>query len=124
MNTLIRMTYRDADNYKTYKEVVLKGAITDEQVGLVWDHCEDEGRVIASQVGITGPLDEKVEECGIDYESDHVWTELDDFMNESVPLASDLLVNTPTVDLTVDQFVENMMAVTWDVIAEMQRIGL
>lgn len=104
MNTKISYMYRDADNYKTWNEEVLKGEISAQQLMTIVDCLEDKMYFIPSQVGLPEVRFDDVTEA------DHCWFELcpeQDFSTTA---------HEPTIDMTVDKLVERFQAAKgrWD----------
>lgn len=104
MNTKISYMYRDADNYKTWNEEVLKGEISAQQLMTIIDCLEDKMYFIPSQVGLPEVRFDDVTEA------DHCWFELcpeQDFSTTA---------HEPTIDMTVDKLVERFQAAKgrWD----------
>ncbi len=123
-NTELFLMYRDADNYKAYLTVVLAGAITDEQLAAIKPKLSDGCFIIAEQVGLPTPSFQfshydnwPNEDC------DHVFTTWGAFEG-GVPTAAEMLTDDePTIELTVDQLVVNILAVEeWDVEKEWRRM--
>lgn len=122
-NTELFLMYRDADNYKAHITVVLAGAITDEQIAAIKPKLSDGYFIIAEQVGLPTP---SFEFRGYDNwpneDCDHVYTTWGDF-EDGIPVAVEMLTDEePTIELTVDQLVANILAVSWDVEKEWQRM--
>lgn len=123
-NTRIELMYCDAGNFKTFIEVILRGAISDDQLLLVKSMLDDHCKIIAHQIGLQSPRE--VSRRDLDAEMDHVYTELTAFSN-GLPVAESLWTHQPVTreQLTVDEFVRRIVAVeAWDIRAEMDRIGL
>lgn len=98
MNTKISYMYRDADNYKTWNEEVLKGEISAQQLMTIVDCLEDKMYFIPSQVGLPEVRFDDVTEA------DHCWFELcpeQDFSSTE---------HAPTIDMTVDELVKRFQA--------------
>lgn len=96
MNTRMCYLYRDANNYKVHNEVILKGAISAEQISSIIG-CLNEGEFfVPSAVGLP---EEKFSEEKM---SDHPWFTLeeDDFE------ATD---EEPTVNLTTEKLLGNFL---------------
>lgn len=123
-NTELSLMYRDADNYKAHMTVVLAGVITDEQLAAIKPKLFDHYFIIAEQVGLPTP---SFQFCGYDNwpneDCDHVYTTWGDF-EDGIPKAVDMLTDSePTIELTVEQLVANILAVEeWDVEKEWQRM--
>lgn len=95
LNTKIEYLYRDAGNWKAYNEEIVKGAITKKQINEIMECLEDGDQFIPSQVDL-GEV--KLEEE--DTEDDTCWFEL--YENNF-----SITKQRPTVDLTVEELVEN-----------------
>lgn len=104
MNTKISYMYRDADNYKTFRDEVLSGEITQKQKDEITECLHDEEFFIPHQVGLPEVRFEQVTE------SDHAWFEF--HPEEDVTLTN----QDPTIDMTVDELVEKFQAAkgNWD----------
>lgn len=101
-NTRIQYLYRDASNFKTQNEVVIKGQITRDQAKEILSCCEG-GEFIPEQ--IDWPL-----ERGWDIsEDDHCFAELEDHSFEPTD-------SPATVDMTAEQVMEAFRAAkgNWD----------
>lgn len=72
MNTKIEYMYRDADNYKKYKTVILEGVLTPEEIRDLLNCLDDGEFFIAQQVGLPDAHFDRY-----DPESDHPWMTLD-----------------------------------------------
>ena len=102
-NTKVTYLYRDASNYKTWNEVVLKGTITPEQVDTILSFCEGKESFIPEQIGWPLLRDWDVTE------DDHCFGELNKDGFEPTDKEA-------TVDMTVEEAVEKFKAVNrqWD----------
>lgn len=92
-NTVIRVMYRDADNYKMHKSTVLGGRITPEQVKIVLDNREGGEFFIPGQVGMTDLQGEFSHGAGWDGNSDHPWHTIQEIEYTNAA-AGDLTVDT------------------------------
>ena len=122
MNTKVNYLYRDASNYKTYNEAVLKGTLTENQVQRIYNALDSGLYFIPHQVG----LDEDRGRGSYYTDDDHCWFELelraDDYGNvEYDELEGDFTLELtkapPTVNMTAMEFVERMeeaAAEGWD----------
>lgn len=106
-NTSISYQYRDADNYKTSREVVLAGTLTDEQIEAILARRSDGQFFIPSQVELEDLQETLQAYDTTPSEADHAWHELEreDFA------ATDA---DPTTSLTVAELAANFAAVEWD----------
>lgn len=111
--TRITYLYRDADNYKSYAEVIVSGPLTFAEIGPYLDSGQ---YFIASQVGLPDPqaeLDSLT--C-----ADHVFVELEE--RDLIPTDEE-----PTVEITAGDLVTKFQEAHrrgWDVTAAMCRLGL
>ena len=118
--------YRDADNYKQDITIVFSGLITDEQIAAIKAKMEDGYFIIAEQLGLPSPSQLMADQYDFPSESDHVWTTVTAFEDET-PTAASLHTSQPadspqfSVEALVSAF-ENLAA--WDVAKEMDRLGL
>jgi hypothetical protein len=76
LNTLIEYMYRDADNYKVFREEVLEGLLTEVQIEKIKSTLEEGDSFVPQQVGLQ-PLQEELQK----YDSknwgvDHPWHDL------------------------------------------------
>ena len=112
-NTKMSYLYRDASNFKTQNEIVLKGEITKSQISRIIT-CLDAGEYFI-------PADVNLDEVrGFSYDSDidHIWFELHDWDFE---LTDDL----PTTEMTIDRLVEafeHASEIGWDENAAEERL--
>jgi hypothetical protein len=67
--------YRDADNFKAWGALLLKGALTDAQVAEMRSKFESEEFFIAEQIGVPPLYEELWAYSGDLAESDHPWHE-------------------------------------------------
>lgn len=124
MNTKLELMYRDQDNYKKSMYVVLAGAISKNQIGVISENLEDGMFVICDQLGLPTPS----EKLSADYEfptgSDHVWTTLADF--EDGEPSPEMLHSSDeaTIDMTIDDLVSRIKNVSWNVCTEIARLGI
>jgi hypothetical protein len=115
MNTRIEYLYRDADNYKQFGSVVLRGEITSQERERIKASLDSGEYFIPSQVGLPDLQPKMI--SFPDRDADHVWHELD--------VESDISFTTepPTAHLDVHAFV-TMFNGDWDVDAAMKRLNL
>ena len=121
MNTLLTLTYRDAENYKAFVDVVLQGEFTREDIKSIKSNLHDGEHIIANQVGLPSPSDRMA-----GYDSfpnnaiDHVWTE---FPLESLDKPNEHKTNlNHTINMTASAFAKAVAAQKWDVLSEWQRM--
>ena len=102
-NTKIGYLYRDASNYKKWNEVVIRGSISPEQIGIIIGCLDDELHFIPRQVGLPEERFEKITE------DDHAWFELESEGIEPTDHAA-------TEDISVLELVENFIKAknNWD----------
>jgi hypothetical protein len=76
-NTKLSYMYRDANNYKEYREIVLEGLLTPEEVQIFMEcldkGCGADGGFIPNQVGLED-LQERLHDSK-DWGDDHPWHE-------------------------------------------------
>ncbi|MBX3177272.1 MAG: hypothetical protein KF886_07930 [Candidatus Hydrogenedentes bacterium] len=107
MNTRIEYLYRDAHNYKTFGEAVLRGALSPEEV----QPCYHEKTwFLPEEVGLDGLQEHPTTSA------DHVWHEI---------IALQPTPEPPTTPLTAHAFLQRMKAAAnarWDTPAVRQRM--
>lgn len=84
--------YRDADNFKAWGSLLLKGVLTDAQVAGMKSKFESEEFFIAEQIGVPPLYQELWEYSDGPTESDHVWHE---FFSLRPSVENDLVEGTP-----------------------------
>ena len=105
LNTEVEYLYRDADNNKRYRRVVLAGAITAEQLATIRGNLDDE-TFLPDQVG----LDTLYEEFGTaDAEADHAWHEFVDANLVALP--------ADVEGMDVAAFAAQFDGIVWDITA-------
>lgn len=110
-NVRLEYLYRDADNYKASREVVLDGPITEAEVAAIVEQLDSDCWFIPSQVGLAN-LQDQFDTLNPD--SDHVWHEL-------IRLEA---TNVEPSDVSVGDLVVAFRDVTWDEVAASREIGL
>ena len=75
-NTRVDYFYRDAGNYKTKSSVVLEGAITLNQIGLIAMSLDDGENFLPARVGLVALCPDENDES-YDDELDHPWHEIE-----------------------------------------------
>ncbi|NMP24910.1 hypothetical protein [Sulfobacillus harzensis] len=116
MNTRIAYLYRDGANNKQGGEVVLAGALSDEQIADIRHACDDGQWFIPGDVGLPELQAVWVEKGYPLTADDHVWHELVDF---------EATADSPTLAMTAAAFYERFVSVAhWDVAGAITRIGL
>lgn len=73
MNTKIEYLYRDADNYKTWNEVIVPGEITEDQKKVIMKSLDSGEYFIPEQIGL--PIERPDDELT---EADHCFCELEE----------------------------------------------
>ena len=84
--------YRDADNFKAWGALLLKGVLTDTQVAEMRSKFESEEFFIAEQIGVPPLYEELWAYSGGLTQSDHPWHE---FFAVRPAEANDLATGTP-----------------------------
>lgn len=116
MNTKFSYLYRDASNYKAYRDLVLEGELSLEDIKSV---LEDGEHFIPDQVGMP-ELQAELGQYGAEFpsEDDHIWHEID-----SVEATDE----EPDFELTAEQ-VKKLFAdvkeVGWKVTEASERLGI
>lgn len=112
-NTLLGYGYRDASNNKCFKEVVLGGRISAEQVHRIATNLEGGEFFIPGQVGLADLQGEFVAGAGWDEDDDHPFHTITDIA----------YTNAAAGDVTVDQMMATWPdADAWDGIAAQERL--
>lgn len=125
MNTILRLTYADASNYKKDLDVVLKGVITQEQISTLESKLEDGSGIIAHQIGLPTPSEQFDEEFDFPTADDHVWTTIEQFEEGNTEVSDFSTEAAPTIDMTVDEFMAKVAEVeSWDLMAEIERLDI
>jgi len=117
MNTKIVYMYRDVNNYKQHREIIVAGEVTMEQL---LDCCEEVivgvgGDFLPEQVGLPA-LQEQM--CSpVNYDEDGVWHEL---------TGVEPTTNDNTVAITAQDLLENFRKAkgNWDEEEEMRVVGI
>lgn len=102
LNTRLSYLYRDASNYKQSGSVVFAGAITPTQRTQVIQALDEGSYLIVEQVGLANLREERWSHGN---EDDHVWHEVTEIA---------LTEDAPTDERTIDEFVAELVATTWD----------
>lgn len=117
MNTRIYYMYRDGSNYKQLEEVVIPGAISEEDKKIILDARDEGSYFIPSQVGLND-LQERM--ISFPNDDDHVWHELDEtniILTEDDP--------TPNHEFSdIKELVERFRGIKWDIEQAMTDNGL
>lgn len=124
-NTELCLMYRDADNYKFEVMVVLKGELSQEAWSKLDEIAEDGAFVIAEQLGLPTPH-ETIEAKGFTFptEADHAWTTVCELEDEVTDVAELFTDAQPTIDMTAEELAAKIDGVTWNLLAESERLGL
>ena len=127
MNTRLTLEYTCASAKKTI-EVIVPGAISQQQVDGIQYNAIDGHQIIADQVGLPSPLELMIKtgEIGGYDENDHPLTNLADW-NDGAPRAESLHTRepvTPGIDASIEELTERLVSVAWDQGEEMDRLGL
>lgn len=123
-NTELELRYVDASGHKAYETVVLDGAITQAQIDAIRPRLEMGESIIAHQVGLPTPAENFEDRFDFPTDDDHVWTDLEAFV-DGTPEAEDMHTDDPDDGLmSVEEFVNQILTVEWDVEAEMKRLGI
>ena len=71
MNTVFNYLYRDADNYKTWNNVVLEGAMDDSDYEKILSCCDCDHTFVPENIGL-----DLIRDWEYDPETDHPWCEV------------------------------------------------
>jgi len=124
VNTKLELMYRDADNYKTYQTVILKGEISDLQIQTIKKNLIDDEFIVAEQVGLPTPSELFAKDFKFPTDSDHIYTVLVAFDDRTPNVESLLSEREATIELSINRFVEKISSVEWDELKEMDRLGI
>lgn len=116
MNTRIEYLYRDANNFKAYRTIVLTGVLTASDLTEIKNKCDwfdGDPKFIASEVGLPSPQ-EDMREYGFPTDDDHVWCEL---------LEIDTTTKPPTIELTAGRLHAAFAKAAWDETTAMKELG-
>lgn len=105
MNTTLHYQYRDADNYKVQGRATFAGELDDAKIRNFMEHLDQDGSLIPGQVGLPDLQNQFSGGSHWDPTRDHPWHELIGI--EVSPVAA-------SMDVTIDEFVERVLATTWD----------
>ena len=124
-NTRLTLQYRCA-SASHEMNVVITGAITQEQVMAITSNLIDGYQIVAPQVNLPSPLEEALMDGELDCydETDHPLTNLVDW-EEQVPDAESLhTMQAPTVDVEIKQLTSEIAGAKWDQLGETLRLDL
>lgn len=122
-NTMLNLSYVCNDSRTASEPVVVRGAITPAQLKAVSQATN--GLIIASQVGLPTPSEQlQGEDNWPASEVDSVFTSIEGFKRDAYVIASDMhTVELPTIDLDIDDVIQQILAVSeWDQAAEWARL--
>ena len=103
MNTKMSYMYRDADNYKSFTEIVISGELTEVQKNRIVSKLDDDTYFIPEQLGLPA---NRLDDYPYDPEVDHPYCELIGF---------ELTAADATESLTVEELVAAFESVeSWD----------
>lgn len=117
MTTKIGYMYRDASNYKQYREVVFPGVITDAEHRMIVANLDDHsnaqefGFFLPEQVGL--PV--LYQAWGTGHDDDHPWHEL-----LLIEVRTD---RTATETETIGEFAKRFDNITWDETTATEQVG-
>ena len=94
-NTMIRYQYRDGDNYKQFKDVILNGRLSRADIRKMFDVVFDYKLFLASQVGLED-LQLRFDN-GWEIEADHPWHEISEISYVGDAPTADDYQNVTTV---------------------------
>lgn len=121
-NTIIRLTYRTASNYKTHDEVVFRGAMTDEEISTISRAANEGFQVIAGEVGLPNLAEELILSLGYEEDDFVAHLELDDWIM-GPPAASSLATDKPaTTNMTSAELANRVAAAPFNIGAAMERL--
>lgn len=114
LNTSVSYLYRDADNYKASRQVILPGLLSVAERKQILDARDDGGYFIPSQVGLDD-LQGELQQWDAPHEladddvnpSDHPWHEMDDDQIE-------VSAQAPNETMTASELAAAFAEVTWD----------
>lgn len=125
MNTKIEYMYRDASNYKAFRNEVLEGVLTPKQIAAIKQAAEPDG-FIPSQVGLDNLQGELMgydsNRYSDDYDpfgesgDDHVWHEIDEIAATA---------EAPTLEMSAKTFYQMFVAAKksgWNIAAAMEAV--
>lgn len=124
MNTGLQLQYYDESGYSQSIDVILRGEITSSQIKTIGMSLNEGDSIIAEQVGLPTPSEQFASEFEFPTDNDHVWTTINEF-RDGEPVAENMLTDgEPNIDMSVDQFIESLQQVNWDIGGEMERLGI
>jgi hypothetical protein len=122
MNTRFTLLYRNGNNDKSTKQVVLSGEISPEQVHRIGEMLDEGHHFIAAEVGFPSPIDNHAGFASFpNPEHDHSFTSLVQF-EEGTPSVSDFLTDEKATDTrTIEEVVVAFENQAFDIDAEEDR---
>lgn len=102
VNTELYYMYRDADNYKQYECVVLRGVLCESDVQKIFSSLDEDGGFVPSAVGLDDLQDRNVN--GWQNNVDHPFHEI---------LTLKSTRRKPTTDMTVLDFLNRFVTCDW-----------
>jgi hypothetical protein len=125
-NTTINLLYVSGNNDKVGLEVVVKGAMNEQHLEQICGNLRDGISFIAHQVGLPTPSESAGYQLGY---LDHAFTTIAEIYyskegTEGVDINSMHTDKSPTMDISIDELVQRIANASWDVDAEMLRLGL
>lgn len=124
-NTRLSLKY-SCGSAKSHMDVVLPGAITDQQIQTITSNLIDGHQLVAPQVNLPSPLENAIDEGDIPGydETDHPLTNLADW-EDGTPSAIQLhTTDEPTANINVSDLTKLVSTTVWDQLTEMDRLGL
>lgn len=117
-NTKMTFMYRDADNYKSFSDVILSGTMSDDDLKAIKENLDRGMFFIPHQLGLPTPAEQMQGYDGFpNDELDHGWTTFPDVKNVS----EFETYEPPTHDMPIKVFVERMKTEDWCVMTEWDR---
>jgi hypothetical protein len=117
-NTMIGYMYRDGDNYKRFKDVVLKGRLSRADIRRMFDTVFDHRLFLASQVGLE---DLQMQfDNGWELEADHPWHEFREIAYVDDPPTADEHQNRMTTVVFVAKWPSTVEG--WDNVGAEKRL--
>ena len=105
---IVEYLYRDANNYKDFRRLLLNGTLTKLEIEEIRAKLDEQLYFIPAQVGLP-PADRLQRQFGYDYEADHPWHELTRI--EVVGVNGVNLEEEETEEMTAPELLEAFRAV-------------